>query len=65
MENIGKFRSFRKLNNKQINIPWKLTGVPGCVRTVERILTDGGVGQLRERQRGYIPHLPEGSGTAS
>ena len=29
-----KFRSFRKLNNKQIHIPRKLTGVPGCVRTV-------------------------------
>ena len=39
MENIGNFRSFRKLNNKQIHIPRKLTGVPGCVRTVERILT--------------------------
>ena len=39
MENIGNFRSFRKSNNKQIHIPRKLTGVPGCVRTVERILT--------------------------
>ena len=29
-----KFRSFRKLNNKQIHIPRKLTGVPGCVRIV-------------------------------
>ena len=29
-----KFRSFRKSNNKWINIPRKLTGVPGCVRTV-------------------------------
>ena len=29
-----KFRSFRKSNNKQIHIPRKLTGVPGCVRTV-------------------------------
>ena len=28
------FRSFRKSNNKQIHIPRKLTGVPGCVRTV-------------------------------
>ena len=38
----GKYRNFRsfwKSNNKQIHIPWKLTGVPGCVRTVERILT--------------------------
>ena len=34
-----KFRSFWKSNNKQIDIPQKLTGVPGCVRTVERILT--------------------------
>ena len=34
MENIGKFRSFRKSNNEQIHIPRKLTGVPGCVRTV-------------------------------
>ena len=39
MENIGNFRSFRKSNNKQIHIPRKLTRVPGCVRTVERILT--------------------------
>ena len=29
------------MNNEQINIPRKLTGVPGCVRTVERILTQG------------------------
>ena len=29
-----KFLSFQKLNNKQIHIPRKLTGVPGCVRTV-------------------------------
>ena len=29
-----KFRSFRKSNNKQIHIPQKLTGVPGCVRIV-------------------------------
>ena len=38
---IGKHQevqSFWKLN-KQINKPWKLTGVPGCVRTVEWILT--------------------------
>ena len=34
IENIGKFRSFRKSNNEQIHIPRKLTGVPGCVRTV-------------------------------
>ena len=34
-----KIRSFRKSNNEQINIPRKLTGVPGCVRTVEWILT--------------------------
>ena len=34
MENIGKFRSFWKSNNEQIHIPRKLTGVPGCVRTV-------------------------------
>ena len=31
--------SFQKSNNKWINIPWKLTGVPGCVRTMEWILT--------------------------
>ena len=29
-----KFRSFRKSNNEWINIPRKLTGVPGCVRTM-------------------------------
>ena len=34
MENIGNFRSFWKSNNKHIHIPRKLTGVPGCVRTV-------------------------------
>ena len=34
MENIGNFRSFRKSNNEQIHIPRKLTGGPGCVRTV-------------------------------
>ena len=26
--------SFQKSNNKQIHIPQKLTGVPGCVRTM-------------------------------
>ena len=39
MENIGNFRSFRKSNNKQIHIPRKLTGVPGCVKIMEQILT--------------------------
>ena len=29
-----KIRSFWKSNNEQIHIPRKLTGVPGCVRTV-------------------------------
>ena len=41
MENIGKFRSFRKSNNEQIHIPRKLTGVPGYVRTVG---TDSNIG---------------------
>ena len=29
-----KFWSFQKSNSKQIHIPQKLTGVPGCVRIV-------------------------------
>ena len=29
-----KFQSFQKSNSKQIHIPRKLTGVPGCVRIV-------------------------------
>ena len=36
-ENVGVW-SFRK-SNKQMNIPWKLTGVLGCVRIAEWILT--------------------------
>ena len=35
-----KIQSFQKLKNEQINIPRKLTRVPGCVRTVEQILTE-------------------------
>ena len=43
-----KIRSFQKSNNEQINIPQKLTGVPGCVRTMEWILT---LGQIRNGVR--------------
>jgi len=28
------------------NIPWKLTGVPGCVRIVEQILTPYSVDEI-------------------
>ena len=34
-----RVRSFQK-SNKQVNIPQKLTRVPGCVRIMGRILTN-------------------------
>ena len=58
----GKHRkiwSFWKLNNKWINIPQKLTRVPGCARTVEQILTDVSSSELSE-SLGADPYLPRG-----
>ena len=51
MENIGKSGvSGNRITNK-INIPRKLTGVPGCVRTVERILTLRGLNPSQVHQK--------------
>ena len=53
-----KFQSFRKSNNKQISIPRKLTGVPGCVRTVG---TDSNIYALLREMRSSMEGLAAGT----